>query len=141
MDSTQKRINYVEETARLLSLSNVTAVTMRAEDGAKMPEYRERFDYATARAVAELRTLTELCLGYVKVGGEMIAMKGKNAEFELASAKKAIAVMGGKDVRVENVTLVGEDEELSHPLIIISKKTKTPAAYPRVFAQISKKPL
>ena len=141
MDSTQKRINYVEETARLLSLSNVTAVTMRAEDGAKMPEYREKFDYATARAVAELRTLTELCLGYVKVGGEMIAMKGKNAEFELASAKKAIAVMGGKDVRVENVTLIGEDEELSHPLIIISKKTKTPAAYPRVFAQISKKPL
>ncbi len=141
MDSTQKRISYVEETARLLNLSNVTAVTMRAEDGAKNPEYRERFDYATARAVAELRTLTELCLAYVKVGGEMIAMKGKNAEFELAGAKKAIAVMGGKDVKVENITLVGEGEELSHPLIIISKKTKTPASYPRVFAQISKKPL
>ena len=141
MDSTQKRINYVSETAKLLNLSNVKAVTMRAEDGAKSPEYRESFDYATARAVAELRTLTELCLAYVKVGGEMIAMKGKNAEFELAGAKKAIAVMGGKDVKVENITLVGEGEELSHPLIIISKKTKTPASYPRVFAQISKKPL
>ncbi len=141
MDSTQKRVNYVSETARLLSLTNVRAVTMRAEDGAKMPEYRESFDYATARAVAELRVLSELCLAYVKVGGEMIAMKGKNAEFELTSAKKAIAIMGGKDAKVENITLIGEGEELSHPLIIISKKTKTPAAYPRAFAQISKKPL
>ncbi len=141
MDSTQKRISYVEETARLLSLSNVKAVTMRAEDGAKNPEYRESFDYATARAVAELRVLTELCLAYVKVGGEMIAMKGKNAEFELSSAKRAIAIMGGGAVKVESIALVGEGEELSHPLIIISKKTKTPTAYPRVFAQISKKPL
>ena len=141
MDSTAKRIAYVEATASMLGLSNVTAIAMRAEDGAKLTEYREKFDFATARAVAELRVLSELCLPYVKVGGYMIAMKGKNAEFELSAAKKAIATLGGRDARVESVKLTGGTEELSHPLIIIEKKTKTPAAYPRAYAQISKKPL
>ena len=104
-DSTAKRITYVKETAELLGLNNVSAVTMREEDGAKADEYRERFDFATARAVAEMRILVELCLPYVKVGGKMIAMKGRNAEFELSSAKKAIAMLGGSDVKIENVHL------------------------------------
>ncbi len=142
MDSTEKRVNYVKETAELLGLKNVTAVTMRAEDGAKLPEYREKFDYATARAVAELRILTELCLPYVKLGGKMLAMKGKNAEFELNSAKKAIALLGGKNASCEIITLKADGEEpLTHPIISIEKKEHTPAAYPRVYAQISKKPL
>ena len=128
MDSTAKRIAYVEETAKLLGLSNVMAVSMRAEECARMPDYREKFDFAVARAVAEMRVLSELCLPLVKPSGEMIAMKGKNAEFELSSAKKAIA-------------LTGNSETLSHPLIIVKKKTKTPAVYPRPYAQISKKPL
>ena len=142
IDSTAKRIAYVEESARLLSLSNVKCAVMRAEDGAKMPEYREKFDIATARAVAEMRVLCELCLPYVKVGGSMIAMKGKNAEFELSSAKKAIATLGGGEVGVDMVTLKnGKDEPLTHPFISVKKKMKTPAAYPRAYAQISKKPL
>ena len=141
VDSTAKRINYVSESAKILGLTNVEAIAMRAEDGAKMAEYREKFDFATARAVAEMRILTELCLPYVKVGGAMIAMKGKNAEFELSGAKKAIAILGGKDTKVESITLESENETFSHPLIIISKKAKTPPAYPRVYAQISKKPL
>ncbi len=141
MDSTAKRIAYVEESARLLGLSGVTAVTMRAEDGGRSPDMRENFDFATARAVAELRVLTELCLPYVKVGGKMLAMKGKNAEFELTGAKKAIAVLGGRDARAEEITLKGDGETLTHPIIIIEKKTKTPTAYPRPYAQISKKPL
>ncbi len=141
IDSTAKRISYVNESAALLGLSNVTAVAMRAEDGAKLPEYREKFDFATARAVAEMRILCELCLPYVKVGGKMIAMKGRNAEFELSSAKKAISLLGGGEVKVEHVTLLGGEEELSHPLIMIAKKNKTPTAYPRPYAQISKKPL
>ena len=141
VDSTAKRVAYVEATAELLGLKNLTARVMRAEDGAKLPEYREKFDFATARAVAEMRVLSELCLPYVKVGGKMIAMKGKNAEYELAASKKAIALLGGKDARIENIELVGTDEVLTHPLVIIDKKAKTPAAYPRVFAQISKKPL
>ncbi len=142
IDSTAKRIAYVEESAKLLFLTNVKCAVMRAEDGAKLPEYREKFDIATARAVAEMRILTELCLPYVKVGGTMIAMKGKNAEYELSSAKKAIATLGGGEVSVDMVTLKnGVDEPLTHPFISVKKKAKTPAAYPRVYAQISKKPL
>ncbi len=141
VDSTAKRIAYVEDSARLLGLSGVTARTMRAEDGARLPEYRESFDFATARAVAEMRILCELCLPYVKVGGMMLAMKGKNAEFELSAAKKALAVLGGAAPAVESVSLSNDEETLTHPLIIIKKKSRTPSAYPRAYAQISKKPL
>ena len=141
VDSTAKRINYVNETAAMLGLNNLRAEVMRAEDGGKNPEYREKFDYATARAVAEMRILTELCLPFVRVGGQMVAMKGKNAEFELTSAKKAIATLGGRNTLCENIELHGEGEDLTHPLIIIDKKEKTPANLPRPYAQISKKPL
>ncbi len=142
IDSTAKRIAYVKETAELLGLSNVEALAMRAEDGGASPEFREKFDIVTARAVAEMRILSELCLPYVKLGGRFIAMKGKNAEFELAGARKALALLGGKLTECRDVTLKnGKDEPASHPLIIISKQTKTPAAYPRAYAKISKQPL
>lgn len=141
MDSTAKRVNYVAETAAMLGLDNFKAVTMRAEDGGRAPEYREKYDYATARAVAEMRVLCELALPFVRVGGQMVAMKGKNAEFELSSARKAIATLGGRNTVCENITLRGEGETLTHPLIIIDKKEKTPSSFPRSFAQISKKPL
>ena len=142
LDSTAKRVNYVAETAELLGLTNVTAITARAEDLAKQAEYREAFDYATARAVAEMRVLSELCLPFVRVGGSMIALKGKNAQFELADAKRAIAMLGGKSTSLTEVTLVSPEAEiLTHPLITVAKGSKTPAAYPRPFAQISKKPL
>ena len=141
MDSTAKRINYVAETCERLGIQNVKAVAMRAEDAARLPEYRESFDFATARAVAEMRILCELCMPFVKVGGAMLAMKGKNAEFELAGAKKAISLLGGELKNCESVTLKGGDEDFTHPIIEIKKKAKTPAAYPRAYAQISKKPL
>lgn len=141
IDSTAKRIAYVNETAALLGLQNVEAITMRAEDGGKDAKYREKFDVVTARAVAEMRVLTELCLPYVRQGGKFIAMKGKNAEFELNGAKKAISLLGGRDVTVEQITLKSPAETVTHPLISITKKEKTPANYPRPFAQISKKPL
>ena len=141
VDSTAKRVNYVTETASMLGLDNLTTAVMRAEDGGKNPEYREKFDYATARAVAELRVLCELTLPFVKVGGQLVAMKGKNAEFELTSAKKAIATLGGRGATFENISLKGEGETLTHPLIIVDKKERTPQNLPRPFAQISKKPL
>jgi 16S rRNA (guanine527-N7)-methyltransferase len=142
MDSTAKRVNYVKETAEMLGLVNVTCIVSRAEDAGKDGTMRESFDYATARAVAEMRTLCELCLPLVKVGGEMVAMKGKSAEFELSGAKRAIAILGGGDEKVEEVVLKNEhDEPLSHPLIYVKKKQKTPMTYPRAFAQIIKKPL
>lgn len=141
IDSTAKRINYVAETAKMLGLDNVRAIAMRAEDGGLSPEHREKYDYATARAVAEMRVLTELCLPYVKVGGQMVAMKGKNAQFELQGAKKAIATLGGRGAKCEDITLKSDAETLTHPLIVIDKATPTPKAYPRPFAKISKSPL
>ena len=141
MDSTAKRVNYVAESAALLSLDGVRAITMRAEDGGRDGALREKFDFATARAVAEMRILAELCLPFVRVGGKFIAMKGKNAEFELSTAKKALSMLGGRNTVCEEISLKGEDETLTHPLIIVEKKEKTPAAYPRPYAQISKKPL
>lgn len=141
LDATQKRVNYVAETANLLSLGGVSTVCGRAEDISRLQDFRERFDYATARAVAELRTLCELCLPFVRVGGTMIAMKGKNAEYELSGAARAIATLGGGTRRIENITLRGSSETINHPLILIEKKTKTPTAYPRPFAKISKSPL
>lgn len=141
IDSTAKRINYVAESARLLGLDNVTAIAMRAEEGGASPEHREKYDYVTARAVAEMRVLSELCLPYVKVGGQMVAMKGKNAQFELQSAKKAIATLGGRGAKCEDITLESDAEVLTHPLIVIDKGTKTPTIYPRPYAKISKQPL
>ncbi|MBQ4071854.1 MAG: 16S rRNA (guanine(527)-N(7))-methyltransferase RsmG [Clostridia bacterium] len=142
VDSTAKRINYVKESAELLGLSNVSVRVMRAEEGGRDGELRERFDYATARAVAQMRILCELCLPFVRVGGELVAMKGKSAEYELKDARRAIATLGGGEVKIESVVLTdGASEELTHPLISVKKKQKTPSAYPRAFAQISKKPL
>ena len=141
IDSTAKRINYVAETAKMLGLDNVNAIAMRAEDGGTNPEHREKYDYATARAVAEMRVLCELCLPYVKVGGQMVAMKGKNAQFELQGAKKAIATLGGRGAKCEDITLKSDTETLTHPLIVIDKATPTPKSYPRPFAKISKQPL
>ena len=142
VDSTEKRIRYVSGAAEMLSLSNVEARVMRAEDGGNDPLLREKFDYATARAVAEMRVLSELALPFVKLGGMLIAMKGKNAENELSGAKRAIAMLGGRGARIESITLTSKGlEPLTHPLILVDKQEKTPKNYPRAFAQISKKPL
>lgn len=141
IDSTAKRIAYVNMVAEALGLTNITAEAARAEDLGRDADYREKFDCVTARAVATLRILSELCLPFAKVGGRFIAMKGKNAASELSESKKAIALLGGRIYATDDVRLSDGDEELIHPLIIIDKKQKTPAAYPRAFAQISKKPL
>lgn len=141
IDSTAKRIGFVNSAIDMLGLKNARATVMRAEDGANDPLYRESFDFATARAVAEMRVLAELCLPFVKLSGKMVAMKGKNAEFELKDAKRAIAVLGGGDAKIHEIRLLGEGEDFSHPLIEIHKKTKTPSAYPRPYAKISKSPL
>lgn len=140
-DSTEKRVRYVEETAKMLGLSNLKTVVMRAEDGGRDPALRESFDVVISRAVAEMRTLAELSLPFVKVGGQFLAMKGKNAQYELQDAKRALAMLGGKTVSVEDFSFENNGETVLHPLITVKKIAPTPAAYPRPFAQISKKPL
>ena len=142
VDSTEKKVAYVRETAHLFGLDNVTCLTARAEDLAADGTYRENFDYATARAVTEMRALSELLLPFVKIGGEMIAMKGKNAAYEAAGAKRALAILGGEVVSIDETPLRSAAYgEQSHAVIRVAKRKKTPAAYPRAWAQISKKPL
>ena len=140
IDSTAKRIAYVNATAAELGLTNVTAIATRAEEGARRPELREQFDVVTARAVAEMRILCELCLPFVRVGGRFIAMKGRNADTEMADAKQAITSLGGRVEEHRTLTLVGK-ETLDHPLITVIKRNRTPDQYPRPYAKILKKPL
>ena len=142
LDGTAKRIRYVEETCRYLGLANVSPVAARAEELAHEADYRESFDVVTARAVANLSVLGELCLGFVKVGGNMIAMKAQQAAQELEEAKTCIATCGGaRPDRMERTILSEAGDEECRNLIFISKKSPTPKNFPRHFSKISKKPL
>ena len=142
LDGTAKRIRYVEETARMFSLSNVTAIAGRAEEYAQKAEYRERFDVVTARAVAALPMLSELCLGFARVGGTMVAMKAQQAEEEIAAARNGISLCGGEISEVLATNLLSDDGSLEcRTLVLIDKKKNTPQKYPRHFSKISKNPL
>ena len=143
VDSTSKKINYVNNTAAELKLDNIKAISARAEDLAHK-EYRESFDVATARAVAALPVLTELCLPFVKVGGLFIAMKSQSAAEELAASRSAIEKCGGELVDVIELELTHRkenSEKEKRNLIIIKKIKKTPDNYPRIYSKITKKPL
>lgn len=141
IDSTAKKVNYVGECARTLGLDNLSAVTMRAEDGAHDPEYREQYDIVTARAVASLAILCELCLPYLKVGGRFFAMKGKGAGEEIDAARKGILTLGGEVVKTHQFPLYADGQVQTRYIVEIKKIAPTPAAYPRQYAKIKKKPL
>ena len=142
LDSTAKRINYVAETAAMLGLTNVTAVAARAEDYGNDTKFRERFDIVTARAVAALPVLTELCLPLAKVGGSFVAMKASKAQEELELSKTAIAKCGGEFASITDKPLVALDgTSESRYLIKVSKVKSTPKEFPRHYSKISKKPL
>ena len=140
LDATEKRVRYVAGCAELLGLSNVETVSARAEDYAKGPAC-ESFDCVTARAVAELRTLAELCIPCVKPGGLFLAMKAKNAEEELAAAAPGIGTLGCRLTKKENVMLCGGGESLRRTALLFTKHKPTPEAYPRPYARMLKKPL
>ena len=141
LDATEKRVRYVAAAAELLGLENLRAVCMRAEDGAK-GELRESFDYVTARAVARLPILAELCIPYVRLGGEFLAMKGSEGELELSEAAHAVSLLGGKVLALQESTLSnGRNEPLTRKIAKIRKVSHTPMLYPRHFSKISKKPL
>lgn len=140
VDSTEKRINYVKETAKLLECSNLEAIAMRAEDGGK-GAYREQFDVCTARAVAALPALSELCLPYVKVGGKFLAMKGKKGEEELREAETAIKRLGGECVATHRIELTYNGETDTRFLFEIAKVKQTPPEFPRPWAKILKRHL
>lgn len=142
LDGTAKRIRYVEETAQMLGLSNVTTIAGRAEEYANQSRYREKFDVATARAVAALPVLCELCLPFVRVDGQMIAMKSQQARDEISLAKQGISLCGGGEVSLRECDLrENNDAAECRTLVLIKKVSPTPKNYPRHFSQISKKPL
>lgn len=127
LDSLNKRVNFLNNTVNELKLSDIMAVHARAEDYALL--HREGFDVAVARAVANLNTLVEYCLPFVKMGGLFVALKGSNYEQELAEAKNAIATLGGS---LENVQQLKVDEIDSIRANLVIKKVKqTPSKYPR----------
>ncbi len=140
LDSTAKRTAYVSATAALLGLANLTTVTARAEDAGKT-ELREAFDVVTARAVAALPVLSELCLPFAKQGGVFLAMKGRGAKEELDAATRGIAKLGGRIRSILPLTVTRPDEVLEHTAILIQKTQKTPEIYPRNYSAIVKKPL
>ena len=140
LDSTSKRISYTRETAELLGVHNLDAVSGRAEDFSRKPEYREKFDIATARAVARLNVLSELCIPFVRVGGQFIAMKAHD-DGEIAEAASAIKKLGGNDADITYSKLISDEQPLSRTIVRTEKVRRTPDNYPRNFAQIAKKPL
>ena len=139
MDSLNKRINFLNEVIKKLDLKNITTIHSRAEDLAKDNNYRERYDVAVSRAVANLSTLSEYMLPFVKVGGKCICMKGSNIDDERKIAEKAINMLGGKIVNIENFKLANTDNERN--IIIIEKIRKTDSKYPRKAGIPSKEPL
>ena len=136
VDSLNKRINFLNSLFKELDMTNIIALHNRAEDYAK--EKREAFDYVTARAVARLNILSELCLPLVKVGGYFISMKA-NLDEELDEARSSIEKLGGKIEKVIDYELPYDMGK--RKIVLIKKEKPTPKAYPRKFSDIKRNPL
>ena len=137
LDSTAKKLKYVANTVEELGLT-ANVLHTRAEEAGQSKEYRETFDIVCSRAVAALNVLCEYCLPFVKVGGVFVAMKAAKAQVDIVGAKAAIKLLGGQIVDEKSFTLSDGGER---NLIIIKKISHVPPKYPRVSAQIAKKPL
>jgi 16S rRNA (guanine527-N7)-methyltransferase len=145
IDSTEKKVRYVNETAAILGIdpATLTALAMRAEEGGSIGgQLREKFNIVVSRAVAHLSVLGELALPCLKVGGRLIALKGAKAAEEIADAR-GLTMLGGAPAQLVPTPLTAPDtgEIDHHALVMIEKCEKTPKIYPRKYAQIVKKPL
>lgn len=137
LDSLNKRLIFLEELCKNIDV-NAKYIHSRAEESGVKAEYREKYDIATARAVAHLRELSEYCLPFVKVNGYFVALKGYDIEEELEEARFAISELGGKIESVKKFELYGDNKR---SIVIIRKCRQTPAKYPRITAKIKKSPL
>lgn len=137
LDSLKKRLTFLEAVLSACGLK-AQVVHSRAEDGGRNPALREQFDLATARAVANLRELSEYCIPYVKPGGFFYALKGGDCAAETADAKKAIGLLGGKIQREMPYSL---PDTSARTLICIKKIAQTSTKYPRNAAKMAKSPL
>lgn len=137
VDSLNKRITFLNHLVKELGLDNVTAIAARAEEYAI--DHRESFDIVSARAVARLNILDELCLPLTKLDGYFITLKGSQGDIELEECGKAIEKLGGKVENIERFNLADNDDQRIN--IYIKKVKSTPKAYPRMFSKIKKSPL
>ena len=141
LDSTAKKIAFVNQSATLINLNNLKAVAGRAEDRT-LAKQLGKFDVVVSRAVARLNILVELCLPYVKAGGSMIAMKAAKGEEEANEAAQAIQLLGGSPATIHQKQLITFSEfQEARCLIAVAKAKDTPTSYPRAYATILKKPL
>ena len=139
MDSLGKRVNFLSDVIAALGL-NAQAVHFRAEEAAKSPQWRERFDCVTARAVAAMPTLAELALPFVRVGGRLVAYKGPAAGEELRQAERAIELLGGGNAHILQVR-IPEREDWDHRLVLVDKQRATPRRFPRKSGEAGRNPI
>ena len=139
VDSLNKRLIFLQEVVNKLQLKNIEIVHARAEEFGQNKKYRENFDIATSRAVANLATLSEYLIPLVKVGGKVISMKAAEAQDEINDAKKAIEVLGGTIEKIDEFNLPQSD--IGRTVIIIRKNKQTPGKYPRKPGTPSKEPI
>lgn len=137
LDSLNKRINFLNEVLKQVDVKG-EAIHGRAEEYGVMPKQREKYDIATARAVAHMRELSEYCLPFVKVGGYFIALKGREVHVETDEAKNAIAQLGGELVDVVEYLLPDDSQRT---MVIIKKVKPTPIGFPRNSAKMKKSPI
>ena len=140
-DATAKKIGFVSEAAARMGLTNLTAITARAEVLARTDEHRDRYDLATARAVAALPMLLELCAPLVRRGGRVLALKGRTAMEELAAARHAAGELKCKVTFTKEYTIGEGEDAQGRGILLFEKVAQTPEAYPRPFARIKSRPL
>lgn len=129
LDSLNKRIVYLDDVVNNLKLENVETIHGRAEELGQNDKYREKYDIVTARAVANLKVLSEYCLPFVKVGGKFVCMKGSEYKDEVEEAKAHIGNLGGKITEIEEIIL--PETDIKHTIIVIEKINLTPKNFPR----------
>ena len=139
MDSLNKRIHFLAETVDSLGLANVETVHGRAEELARNKKYRESYDLCCSRAVANISTLSEYCLPFVKQGGAFIPYKSEKIEEELKAGEKAIGILGGKIEK--NASFMLPDTDYSRSMLLIRKVRQTSSKYPRKAGTPSREPL
>lgn len=139
LDSLNKRINFLNTVVDELGLSDVSAIHGRAEEYGRDVVYRESFDLCVSRAVANLSTLSEFCLPFVKVGGYFVSYKSEKADIEYIEAKNAINLLSGGNVRIEDVIIT--DTDLTRKMVLIEKLSPMDDKYPRRAGIPLKKPL
>ena len=139
LDSLNKRIHFLDQVISELGLENIQTIHGRAEDFGRNPLYREKFDLCVSRAVANLSTLSEYCVPFVKVDGYFISYKSGKVQEELDASRHAVDILGGKVEKCLNYALADTDMERS--LVVIHKLKPTKKAYPRKAGKPSKEPL